>query len=71
MISLIGFNGAALVGVRRGGAAWMPSSTSGSFNGAALVGVRREPDGPHSRGHRKASTEPHSLECGEARPFCR
>ena len=59
------FNGAALVGVRRGA---MPSSMAMKyccFNGAALVGVRRVVWGLSSRRSLDcASTEPHSLECG-------
>ncbi len=62
----LGFNGAALVGVRRGAGAYLCRLPGIRFNGAALVGVRRacgsslESDAPFL-----ASTEPHSLECGE------
>ena len=61
------FNGAALVGVRRaaGGKTAKSLDTLG-FNGAALVGVRRGyAPGEVVPETGLASTEPHSLECGE------
>ncbi len=62
----LGFNGAALVGVRRAISSSSKSSNSISFNGAALVGVRRAKGNRGNSGTRVlASTEPHSLECGE------
>ena len=46
----------------------LKSSLSGlRFNGAALVGVRRAgPAHPVGQAAEVASTEPHSLECGES-----
>ncbi len=61
------FNGAALVGVRRAVAEQASDvQHRHGFNGAALVGVRRaNPSSSHAPRRQPASTEPHSLECGE------
>ncbi len=86
----VGFNGAALVGVRRAGrrevrgvlqaslqrsrTRWSAESAprkrnlhvyESCFNGAALVGVRRDDSTISQLLAVYASTEPHSLECGE------
>ena len=60
------FNGAALVGVRRADVDQKVPGLMNGFNGAALVGVRRV-IGHADQLHRlfRASTEPHSWECGE------
>ena len=60
-----GFNGAALVGVRRGRRRRGLWCRLRGFNGAALVGVRRVLHIRRKHGGELASTEPHSLECGE------
>src|SRR5690606_27258458 len=63
------FNGAALVGVRRGYDDWVGGLNRQHFNGAALVGVRRGHAGlPGRLPNDPTSTEPHSLECGEGHP---
>ena len=60
------FNGAALVGVRRETSRKSAGTHLFSFNGAALVGVRRAgPLTPPASPPHRASTEPHSWECGE------
>ncbi len=89
-----GFNGAALVGVRRATPPRPRRRRPWSFNGAALVGVRRGRSMAaitlstmelqrsrtrwsaerrigtcHLRLGESASTEPHSLECGESAPY--